>query len=82
MLIFELELSGSTGEEGIKKWRNVLFSDESKYLLFGHDGRIAVRWPSNTAYLLRYTRKTVKYGGGEILVWGSFFGMLLDLFIL
>lgn len=56
-----------------EKWRNVLWSDETKINLFNSDrGLHTVRRPTNTAYNPKYTIKTVKHGGGNIVVWGSF----------
>lgn len=60
------------GKEGIKKWRNILFSDESKFMLFGNDGKTTVRRPINEAFNPAYTKKTIKFGGGKILVWACF----------
>lgn len=60
------------GDDGIKKWRNILWSDESKFNLFNSDGRQTVRRPANKSFDPRYTKKTVKHGGGNIMVWGSF----------
>ncbi|CAH2099189.1 unnamed protein product [Euphydryas editha] len=53
-------------------WRKVLFSDESKFHLFGSDGRKYVRRPAGTRYNVRYQTPTVKHGGGNIKVWGAF----------
>lgn len=60
------------GPEGEKKWRNVLWSDESKINLVGPDGRTWVRRPKNKAYDPKYTTKTIKHGGGNIMIWGCF----------
>lgn len=55
------------------KWRNILWTDESKIVLFGRGGcRKYVRRPVNTEYNPRYTMKTVKHGGLKINVWGCF----------
>lgn len=56
-----------------EKWRNILWSDETKINLFNSDrGLHTVRRPINTEYNPKYTLKTVKHGGGNIIVWGSF----------
>ena len=53
-------------------WQNVLWTDESKFNRFGSDGKQYVRCPQNQELSLRYTLKTVKHGGGNGIVWGSF----------
>lgn len=55
-------------------WNTVLFSDESKYNLRGNDGRLFVRRPKGKRLDPKYTSKTVKFGGGNIKVWGCFSG--------
>lgn len=56
-----------------EKWRNILWTDESKIVLFGGTGsREYVRRPPNTEYAPKYTRKTVKHGGSKVMIWGSF----------
>lgn len=51
-------------------WNRVIFSDESKFNLFHHDGRILV-WRRRNAKLEPANMTcTVKYGGGGIMVWG------------
>lgn len=57
----------------IEKWRNILWTDESKIVLFGGTGsREYVRRPPNTEFLEKFTRKTVKHGGAKIMIWGCF----------
>lgn len=57
----------------IEKWRNILWTDESKIVLFGGTGsRQFVRRPHNTEYQPQFTRKTVKHGGAKVMIWGSF----------
>lgn len=58
----------------VQRWRTVLFSDESKFNLFGSDGMKWVRRPKDTRFDPKYTRATVKHGGGNIMVWGCFSG--------
>lgn len=58
----------------IEQWKNVAFSDESKFNLFGSDGKTYVRRPVCKRYDPRYQIPTVKHGGGNIMVWGIFSG--------
>lgn len=52
-------------------WKNVLWTDESKYNRTGSDGKAYVWRPRNQALNPKYTMKTLKHGGGSIMVWGS-----------
>lgn len=57
----------------VEKWRNILWTDESKIVLYGGKGsRLYVRRPQNTAFHPMFTTKTVKHGGSSIMVWASF----------
>ena len=49
----------------------MLWTDKSKFNRFGSDGKQYVRRPQNQELTPRYTRKTVKHGGGNVIVWGS-----------
>jgi len=54
----------------VEDWEVVVFSDESKFNLFGSDG---VQWcwrKPGQALDPRYTKKEVKHGGGNLMVWG------------
>lgn len=51
-------------------WQTVIFSDESKYNLFGSDGRGYVWRKKNTELQTKNLLPTVKFGGGKVLVWG------------
>ena len=55
-----------------KKWGTVLWTDESKFNIFGSDGKRFVRRPPNKEFDPHYTKKTLKFGGGTIMVWGCF----------
>ncbi|GBN77729.1 Transposable element Tc1 transposase [Araneus ventricosus] len=51
-------------------WNNVLFADESKFNIFGSDGRIMVWRRRNEELNPKNLVGTVKYGGGSVLVCG------------
>lgn len=53
-------------------WNNVLFTDESKFNLFGSDGRVNVWRRPNEELKQKNLRATVKHGGGSVMVWGCF----------
>ena len=51
-------------------WSYVIFSDESKFNLFGSDGQQYCWRRSGERLLDQHVQSTVKYGGGNIMVWG------------
>lgn len=51
-------------------WTTVIFSDESKFNIFGSDGRQYVWRKPNTELEKQNLTPTVKHGGGSVLVWG------------
>ncbi|GBN10390.1 Transposable element Tc1 transposase [Araneus ventricosus] len=51
-------------------WENVIFVDESKYNIFGSDGKQKVWRTPNTVLHIKNLQPTVKYGDGNQLVWG------------
>lgn len=59
-------------QHGAGFFRNVLWSDETKINLFGADSRHYVRRPRNSEFSPQYTKKTIKHGGGCIMIWGCF----------
>jgi hypothetical protein len=54
-----------------RQWKNVLFS-ETKFNLCSSDGIQWVRRPKNERFNHKYTRGTVKHGGGNVKFWGCF----------
>jgi transposase len=56
----------------IDKWRHVIFSDETKINLFGSDGRKWCWKRPNIPLEERTIDLTMKYGGGNIIIWGCF----------
>jgi hypothetical protein len=53
-----------------KDWDAVVFSDESKFNIFGSDGKRYCRRRNGDRYKERNVKKTVKHGGGSLMVWG------------
>src|SRR6266404_8405316 len=58
----------------VEDWKQVLFSDESKFMLFKSDGRQYCWMKPGQALDPRFTKKTVKHGGGNVMVWGCVTG--------
>ena len=54
----------------VDNWKAAVFSDESKFNLFGSDGRLYCRRRPGDALLPQNVHKTVKHGGGNLQVWG------------
>lgn len=51
-------------------WESVIFSDESQYFVVSPKRKIYCRRRVNERFLARNVQKTVKHGGGGIMVWG------------
>ena len=51
-------------------WSNVIFCDESKFNLFGSDGKVMVWRKPNDELKHGCVKTTVKHGGGNVMVWG------------
>ncbi|GFU06225.1 transposable element Tc1 transposase [Trichonephila clavipes] len=49
-------------------WNEVIFSDESKFNIFGSDVRRMVSRKPNTSHHPKHTIPTVKHGGGSVIV--------------
>lgn len=56
----------------INQWKRVLWSDESKFEIFGSNRRIFVRRRRGERALAECVVPTVKHGGGSVMVWGCF----------
>ena len=56
----------------VEDWRKELWSDESKFNLFGSDGIKYVRRPEGKRFEPKYQLPTVKHGCGSVMVWGCF----------
>jgi transposase len=57
-------------------WKKIIWSDETKIELFGHNQNRYVWRQVNQAHKEKYTKPTVKHGGGSLMFWGcvSFHG--------
>ena len=53
-----------------EEWNRIFFSDESKFNVFGSDGRNRVRRRQGERLSPKCVKKTVKFGGGSVMVWG------------
>lgn len=58
----------------VEDWKRIIFSDESKFMLFKSDGRQYCWIRPGMALNSRFTQKVIKYGGGSVMVWGCVTG--------
>ena len=54
----------------VSDWQLVIWSDESKFNLIGNDGRVFVRRRTGEELLPECIQPMVKFGGGNVMVWG------------
>ncbi|TFY64844.1 hypothetical protein EVG20_g5806 [Dentipellis fragilis] len=54
----------------VSKWKRVWFADESKFNLFGSDGRMYCCRRPGEELEPRNVKPVVKHGGGSLMVWG------------
>jgi hypothetical protein len=54
----------------VEDWKRVVISDESKFNLFGSDGRLYCRRRVGEEFKSKNVKKTVSHGGGKVTVWG------------
>ena len=57
-------------EQSVYFWDQVLWTDESKFNLFGSEGRVMVWRTLQEAFDSRCTVPIVKHGGGNVKCWG------------
>ena len=57
-----------------EKWQTVHFSDESKFLLIGSDGKTYVRRKVDEELSPKCLKAGVKFGGGSVMAWGMISG--------
>jgi transposase len=56
----------------IDNWKNVVWSDESRFTLYQNDGKIRVWRLQEEKYKVSCLIPTVKHDGGDIMMWGYF----------
>lgn len=56
----------------VEQWKSVLWTDESKFEIFGNKRRQYVRRRVGERYDPKCITPTVKHGGGSVMVWGGF----------
>lgn len=54
-----------------EQWSRVLWTDESKFEMFGNKRRLYVRREPNERFKSNCLVPTVKHGGGSVMVWGG-----------
>lgn len=59
-------------EKPLDFWNHVIWSDESKFNLFGSDGKVMVWRTTSEEMDPKCTVPTVKHGGGNVKCWGCF----------
>ena len=67
-----LECAKNYREKPLGFWNKVLWSDESKFNIFGSDGKVLVWRSPKEEFGPECTIPTVKHGGGNIKCWGCF----------
>lgn len=67
-----LEFAKKYANQPMEFWKRVLWTDESKFELFGCKRRLRVWRKTGEELEDRHLQKTVKHGGGNIMVWGCF----------
>ncbi|GES88637.1 IS630 family transposase [Rhizophagus clarus] len=55
-----------------EEWKQVVWSDKSKFALFQSDGRAKVWRSPEEMYNKDCIQSTVKFGGGSVMFWGCF----------
>lgn len=59
-------------DKPLEFWKQVLWSDESKFELFGRKQRARVWTKPGEKLADKNVQKTMKHGGGSIMMWGCF----------
>lgn len=67
-----LDFAKKYASKSLEFWKRVLWTDESKFELFGSKQRLRTWRKKGEELQDRHLQKTVKHGGGNIMVWGCF----------
>jgi transposase len=54
----------------VEDWKKIIWSDESKVMLYDSNGRQYCWKKSNESLDERHIKPTIKFGGGNIMIWG------------
>ena len=65
-----------------EQWRQVIWSDESRFRVSGNDGTPLVLRKEGERYESCHTLRSVKFGGGSLMVWSCFWAGVWDLWFL
>ena len=52
-------------------WNTAIFSDESRFVLFSHSGRVWVWRLCNQEFDIKRLQPAVKHGGYSVVIWGA-----------
>ena len=66
-----LDFASAHIDQDFNFWKTVVFTDESKFNVFGSDGRGKIWRKTNTEMNPENLTPTVKHGGGSVMVWGA-----------
>ena len=56
-------------------WNNIIFTDESKFEIFGTKKPPKTWWNKNESFSYKHFTNTVKHGGRSVMVWGYIRGI-------
>ena len=58
----------------VRKWKSVIWSDESRFTIFKNDGPGHVWRTPGTRFNIQNMVPSIKHGGGGVMMWGCFLG--------